>query len=38
MQQGLLLGAVKGRVFRFTFTATVPETGLAATCAAQLCR
>ena len=37
MQQGLLPGSVKGRVFLVEYSVYVPQTGLSATCTAQLC-
>lgn len=37
-RQALLPGSPKGRLFQITYTATVAETGMAATCVAQLCR
>ena len=37
MQQGLLPGSIKGRVFRIEYSVYVPQTGLGATCTAELC-
>ena len=37
MQLGLLPGSIKGRLLRIQYTAYVPQTGLSATCTAELC-